>query len=69
MPKSTNTNLFEERLHRHLDELRWLYMELYNNGDMFAELCDHLCQFFNERDKDLKATDCLREQNPNWYPF
>lgn len=67
MLKSNNTNLFEERLQRHIDELRWLYMELYDNGDMFAELCDNLYHFFNERDKDLKATDCLREQNPNWY--
>ena len=67
MSKSTNTNPFEERLQRHVDELRWLYMELYNNGDMFAELCDNLYRFYNERDKELKASDCLREQNPNWY--
>lgn len=30
---------FQERLARHVDELRWLYMELYDNGSMFAELC------------------------------
>lgn len=29
---------FLNRLNRHLDELRWLYMELYDNGSMFAEL-------------------------------
>lgn len=26
---------FEKRLRRHHDELRWLYMELYGNDDMF----------------------------------
>ena len=33
---------FDRRLERHLDELRWLYMELYNNESMFAELCQQL---------------------------
>ena len=28
--------IFKNRLDRHHDELRWLYMELYQNGDMFA---------------------------------
>lgn len=30
---------FELRLQKHHDELRWLYMELYDNGSMFFELC------------------------------
>ena len=30
---------FSQRLNRHHDELRWLYMELYDNGSMFFELC------------------------------
>ena len=33
---------FRTRLARHHDELRWLYMELYDNGSMFAELCDQM---------------------------
>ena len=33
---------FLNRLNRHMDELRWLYMELYDNGSMFAELCSQL---------------------------
>ena len=41
--------LFQARLARHLDELRWLYMELYDNGDMFAELCDGLRTYAGER--------------------
>lgn len=36
---------FEQRLKKHHDELRWLYMELYDNGSMFAELCDQMHAF------------------------
>ena len=34
--------IFLERLKRHHDELRWLFMELYDNDAMFAELCDRM---------------------------
>ena len=40
---------FELRLRRHHDELRWLYMELYNNGSMFFELIEYLRKFYEER--------------------
>ena len=40
--KKTTANEFELRLAKHHDELRWLYMELYNNGDMFFELIEKL---------------------------
>ena len=30
---------FRERLNTHIEELKWLYMELYDNEAMFAELC------------------------------
>ena len=33
---------FETRFAKHEEELRWLYMELYNNGSMYAELCDQM---------------------------
>lgn len=59
--------LFQKRLERHHDELRWLYMELYNNGDMFAELCDKMRAFAVERDTDLLAMDREREANPTWF--
>lgn len=58
---------FKRRLDAHHDELRWLYMELYNNGDMFAELCDRLYQFALERGTDLRRLDDRREKNPDWY--
>ena len=59
--------LFQARLARHLDELRWLYMELYDNGDMFAELCGHLYQFAAERSGSLKKRDVEREADRSWY--
>lgn len=58
---------YEARFARHADELRWLYMELYNNGAMFAELCDNLKRFYDERRSGLKARDAAREQQPGWY--
>ena len=59
--------VYRRRFDRHLDELRWLYMELYDNGSMFAELCDHLHRFYEERAKELKKTDAEREKHPDWY--
>lgn len=59
--------LFAERLARHHDELRWLYMELYDNGDMFAELCDQMKRFFDERSPKLRELDAQREAAGAWY--
>ncbi|MDE7233420.1 MAG: amylosucrase, partial [Lachnospiraceae bacterium] len=58
---------YRKRFDRHLDELKWLYMELYDNGSMFAELCDNLHRFYEERAKDLKKLDREREKAPDWY--
>ena len=58
---------FEQRLRRHHDELRWLYMELYDNGSMFFELVERLRSFYQERRDSLKAIDRSRESDPNWY--
>ena len=59
--------LFHQRLARHHDELRWLYMELYDNGSMFAELCDQMYRYAEARSAALKARDAAREADPNWY--
>ncbi len=34
-----NDQLWKRRLDRYLDELKWLYMELYDNQQMFDGLC------------------------------
>ncbi len=59
--------VFVKRFEKHLDELKWLYIELYENDSMFAELCDNLYRFYEERNKDLKGLDSAREADPNWY--
>ena len=58
---------FQNRMARHIDELRWLYMELYDNSSMFAELCQQLYEFAKERPQALKKRDPEREENPEWY--
>ena len=59
--------LYRTRFNRHCDELRWLYMELYDNASMFAELCDQMESFYQERKASLKRQDEKREKNSNWY--
>lgn len=59
--------IFQKRLERHHDELRWLYMELYQNGDMFAELCGGLYRFYSERSARLRKRDSQREKDPGWF--
>lgn len=58
---------YKRRFDRHEQELRWLYMELYDNSSMYAELCDNLYRFFLDRKNDLKALDKAREDHPDWY--
>lgn len=65
--KESIQSLFQKRLQKHHDELRWLYMELYDNSAMFAELCDRLEQYAVERHADLRALDQERENKPDWY--
>ena len=49
--------IFQDRMAKKTDELRWLYMELYGNDSMFFELCDQLHRFYEERSSTLKALD------------
>lgn len=58
--------VFLGRLRRHHDELRWLYMELYDNGSMFAELVDEMRRFYDERPAALRELDERREGRA-WY--
>ena len=65
--KEENDRIFAQRLERHHDELRWLYMELYGNDDMFAELCDQMKRYYDERNDKLKTLDAEREAEEEWY--
>lgn len=65
--KTDSDRVFERRLARHHDELRWLYMELYDNGDMFAELCAQMKRCYEMRSDRLKKLDAEREADKEWY--
>ena len=65
--KSRQEEVYRRRFNRHFDELKWLYTEVYGNDSMFAELCDNLHRFYEERNQELKASDLRREENPGWY--
>lgn len=62
-----NEDIFVKRLNRHHDELKWLYMELYDNEDMFAELCTVMYDYYTQRKPQLTKRDILREKNKNWF--
>lgn len=60
--------VFERRLARHYDELKWLYCELYH-GDMqaFDYFIGMLRRSWADRKPALRAQDAAREADPNWY--
>lgn len=59
--------IYEARFQKHIDELKWLYMELYDDQEHFNELCASMKQFYDTRKKGLKASDLTREADPDWY--
>ena len=59
---------YQRRLEKHYDELKWLYCELYPNGQgRFEELCAAMEQWYKERNKKWKALDRKRENQKDWY--
>ena len=59
--------IFQQRLQRHHDELRWLYMELYQNDSMFSELCTQMYEYYRQRKVSLRNRDARREKQPDWF--
>ena len=60
-------NIYRKRLDKHMDELKWLYMELYNSQDMFDGLLKGMEGFYKERAGGLIALDAAREEDPCCY--
>ena len=58
---------YKRRFDRHIDELKWLYMEVYQNEWMFDELCKEMYRFYRERKDSLKKMDRAREEKPDWF--
>ena len=67
MKENAAKKTYQKRFERHFEELRWLYMELFDNSSMFAELCDKMEIFYQDRKKDLKTLDKKREAHQDWY--
>ncbi|MCR5736168.1 MAG: alpha-amylase family protein [Eubacterium sp.] len=59
--------ILDERFEKYDDELRWLYMELYDNSDMYGELCNTMAEYYEARSDALKEIDMKRLEEPDWY--
>ena len=59
--------VFVKRLNECLDELKWLYMELYQDEHAFDYFTDMLYQFYTDRSKQLKKWDEKRIAAKDWY--
>lgn len=59
---------FDKRLEENIDELKWLYMELYHNDHVaFDYFIEMLRRNWKERKAALRKLDDQRLANPNWY--
>lgn len=58
---------YQKRFKRHYDELKWLYMELYDSMENFERLCGAMEEMYDQRKKDLKRQDLKREADPDWF--
>lgn len=69
MVKNVNNTekIFAQRMEKHQDELRWLYMELYGNDAMYAELCEQMHDYYLKRSTELKKRDIKKEKNSDWF--
>lgn len=60
-------NCFNIRLIKHYEELKTLYLELYENTEMFEQLCLQMQDYSRCRCAALKQRDVQAETQPNWY--
>ena len=69
--KRDDNRIYCERLARHLDELKWLYCELYQDNPYVTmhlnDLLKVLKKFYDMRGDALKESDLKREKDPTWY--
>ena len=63
-----NKTEFQKRFDANIDELKWLYYELYKEDQKgFEYLCALIKKYYSERSESLKALDRRREKDPDWY--
>ena len=68
MEKNSRMKEFQERLARHADELKWLYMELYHGDEQaYDYFVGMLERMYAERPAALRKLDRARLADPRWY--
>ena len=69
--KRDDDAIYRERLAHHLDELKWLYCELYQDNPYVTmhlnDLLKVLKKFYDMRSDALKESDLQRTNDPDWY--
>ena len=65
--KQTANAVFDARLAVCHDELKWLYMELYQDEHAFDYFVQMLKQFYEERPASLRRWDEKRTSQKDWY--
>ena len=60
-------SIFDTRLARHYDELKWLYQELYRDEASFDYFVSMLRRCWEERKDALRRRDEARLADPGWY--
>lgn len=58
-------NKFKERLEEYYDELKWLYMEIYDDEQAFDYFVKMLRRSYGERKQTLKGVDARRANRPD----
>ncbi|MEE1299380.1 MAG: amylosucrase, partial [Acutalibacteraceae bacterium] len=59
--------IFQERLAAAEDELKWLYMELYDDEEAYDYFITMLKDNYDKRKPALKKLDEQRLAEPDWY--
>lgn len=66
-----DSEIYKTRLSHYLDELKWLYCELYQDDPYVTthlnDLLHILRKFYDMRSNVLKEKDFSREHQPDWY--
>lgn len=62
-----NATWFDRRLARYYEELKWLYLELYQDEAGFDSYLGMLRRCWDQRKDILREQDQRREAEPNWF--
>ena len=65
--KEPEKNTFRKRLKDTMDELKWLYMELYHDENAFKYFISMIRRNYRERKASLRKLDMERSQSTGWY--